>query len=122
MINKNIQEKVRTIIKRQKGNPYPCSNQVVGNYIFIKDNLFIKIEKLINNYNFRIIRQYKNRVLLEKDGIQWEAFIMKENQHGRRAYRAIIDPEFSETFFNQVIWPMLYNYCKEVIFLELHDN
>lgn len=122
MINKNIQKKAKAMVKRQKGIPYPCSNQIVGNYIFIKDNLFTKIEKLINNYNFKVIWQRKDRVLLEKDGIQWEAFIMKENQRGRRAYRAIIDPEFDEIFFIQVIWPILYNYCKEVIFLELHDN
>lgn len=47
---------------------------------------------------------------------------MKENMRGRRAYRAIIDIEFDEEFFHNVILPMLHSYCKEVTFFELYDN
>ena len=89
---------------------------------FIKDNFQLKIEKLINNYGFTIISQAKNQILLEKDNIQWIAFIMKENIRGRRAYRAIINIEFDEKFFQNVIAPMLQGYCKEVTFFELYEN
>lgn len=34
----------------------------------------------------------------------------------RRAYRAIIDIEFDEEFFQDIIAPMLRGYCKEVTF------
>ena len=122
MINKITQKLNKNIINKQLGNPYPCSNQSVGNYIFIKDNFHLKIEKLINNYGFTIILQTKNQILLEKDNIQWIAFVMKENMHGRRAYRAIIDIEFDEKFFQNVIAPMLQGYCKEVTFFELYEN
>lgn len=55
MINKNTQKLIKNMINKQVGNPYPCINQIVGNYIFIKDNFHLKIEKLINNYGFTII-------------------------------------------------------------------
>lgn len=55
MINKNTQKLIKNIINKQLGNPYPCGNQSVGNYIFIKDNFQLKIEKLINSYGFTII-------------------------------------------------------------------
>lgn len=122
MINKNTQKLIKNIINKQLGNPYPCSNQNVGNYIFIKDNFQLKIKKIINSHGFTIISQTKNQILLEKDNIRWIAFIMKENMRGKRAYRAIIDIEFDEKFFQNVIAPMLQGYCKEVTFFELYEN
>ena len=102
----------------QDGLKYPCSNQVVRNIIFVYSfDDYVKTYMLKNK--FQLVRTPNSNLGLYKDheGNLWEMIKANPSCKGKRCYRAIIDQRIDEKVIEQVIMPMLYNYCCGVKFI-----
>lgn len=89
---------------KQEGRPYPYSNQVVCNIIFIKALNSSKIKQLNGTWLGR------NKVQLS-DGLVWTIVPARDNSKGYRAYRAIVDKDIDFNILKTIVIPCCTGYC-----------
>ena len=89
---------------KQEGNPYPCSNQSVGNIIFMKSLDSPKTKQLNGTWLGR------NKVQLS-DGLVWTMVPARDCSRGYRAYRAIVDKDIDFDILKTIVIPCCAGYC-----------
>lgn len=99
----------------QKGQNYPCSNQIVRNIIFAYSLDDVVLDYLQKN-NAHIVRNSKDRIEAVIKDERWVVLPLKDSIRGYRAYKARIDIRLMEEWVKTTILPMLGLYCCEVDF------
>lgn len=119
MIDKERQIWIQKQISQQKGQKYPCSNQIVGKFIILKNQNRLKAFEQAYPY-FVCYRRSKdcqnNRYINSRTEELWKVIVANENSRGYRFYKAIIDSTIDEDMFNIRIFPYISHYCCDVQF------
>lgn len=100
-------------IKSQKGQKYPCGNQVVccGYFSYEED-----WEKFCKKNKYFIKYKRKDSIKLKNNEV-WRFFnliSLKENMRGFRFYKIKIDKSINSNLFYHYIYPCCVHYCKKI--------
>ena len=100
-------------IKSQKGQKYPCGNQVVCcGYFSYKEDW----EKFCKKNKYFIEYKRKDSIKLKNNEI-WRFFnlsTLAENIRGFRFYKITIDKSINPDLFYNYIYPCCIHYCKKI--------
>lgn len=107
-MDREILERYAEYLNKQKGNPYPCSNQTVVCGVITNDRekaLSVMAEK-----GAIIESQYYNRIVWQLNNERWIWRDWNTGYRGYRFYKMLIDENIDEKMFN---WAMAYGnlYC-----------
>lgn len=120
-MTRELQEHIKETIAHQRGQDYPCSNQIVGNIIVLQDSS--RIEAFEQAYpHFICYRRAKDpRGRKYFDSITetiWQVIILSDNARGYRYYRAIIDSTIDDDVMRRIVIPCIVTYCCKVEFFD----
>lgn len=114
-----LQEMIKEDIAHQKGQNYPCSNQIVSNMIVLRDSS--RIETFEQAYPHFIC--YRRTKLLSNckyfdpyTETIWKVITLSDSARGYRYYRAIIDSTIDDDLMYLIAIPSMDGYCCKVEF------
>lgn len=112
-MTKEQRKNISKSIKSQKGQKYPCSNQIVccGYVSYEKD-----WKKFCKRNKYFIKGKRKDSIKLKNNEI-WRFFnliSLKENMRGFRFYKIKIDKNINPDLFYHYIYPCCAHYCKKI--------
>ncbi len=103
-------EHYKKYFNKQKGNKYPCSNQIVRCAIVTHDR--DKAIDLMKDKEVVKKRERKDYISWFLDnGEQWVWCRWGENCRGYRFYKVIVDINISDELFDLLVRPCCTNYC-----------
>lgn len=112
MIFKEERDKISNWINNQKGQFYPCSNQVVCCGFVSDDNY--KWHDFIEE-NKENIEKLTKRDFILKNKERWVKIPISESVRGYRYYKIKVDRNIDDiNFLEQIILPCCANYCCEL--------
>jgi hypothetical protein len=95
---------------KQKGQKYPCSNQIVRCAIVTGDR-----DKAINFMKDKeIVKKLERKNYIAWflcNGEQWEWRKWNKNCRGHRFYKVVVDKNISDNIFDLLVLPCCVNYC-----------
>lgn len=94
---------------KQKGRPYPVSNQIITCAIITKDK--DKALSIMESKGAIRKRQTHNSIEWELNNEKWIWRSWNDNCRGYRLYKAIVDEDIDENIFRCLIIPSCDNYC-----------
>lgn len=95
---------------QQKGQRYPCSNQIVT-CIYITDNPQ-EVYNYLNLNNINIIKRTKNYIEWQENNERWIWRPIKDNCRGYRFYKVKISKNYDdEKKIRELILPSCFHYC-----------
>lgn len=108
-MDKKILEHYVEYFSKQKGRPYPCSNQIVVCAVITKDR--DKALSVMEEKGAVIKRQSYNGIEWELNNERWLWRVWNESCRGYRLYKVIIDENVDDNVFRCLISPLCDNYC-----------
>lgn len=104
-------ERLVEFYSKQKGQKYPCSNQIVLCGVITDDK--DKALSVMKEKGAVIKSQHSlyPRIEWELNNERWLWRHWNENCRGYRLYKVIVDENIDEDVFNCLIMPRLANYC-----------
>lgn len=109
-MNKEYLNHLKDYYNNQKGQKYPCSNQIVKCAVITRNRE--KAIKYMYEHCAVMIKNTYNRIEWLKDyNEEWVWMPWTESSRGYRFYKIIIDEDFDDKIFNKLISPRLANYC-----------
>lgn len=106
-ITEERQEQIANYFNNQKGQNYPCSNQIVRCGFFGDNN---KWNNFVEQNRKNIIRLSRNEFIL-KNNEKWVRILSPENTRGYRYYKIKVDKNIEDRILNQYILPYCGLYC-----------
>ncbi len=109
-MNQEKLEHYKEYFNKQKGQKYPCSNQIVRCAIITDDR-----DKAINFMKDKeIVKKLERKDYIAwflGNGEQWEWRKWSKNCRGYRFYKVIVDKNISNDIFDLLVLPCCVNYC-----------
>lgn len=110
MTNQEYYNNCSDYFNNQKGQNYPCSNQIVTCAIFTDNQE--KAIKIMKEHNAIVTRQSKNEIVWNINGERWIwKRTISDTCRGYRYYKVIIDKDFDYNIFHELIAPYCSFYC-----------
>ena len=101
-------KKISDYFNNQKGQSFPCSNQIVLCGFVTDDNNKWKEFISQNKNNIVILREKEVQF---KNGEKWIRIPISESVRGFRYYKAKVDNNIDRKFLEQIILPCCTHYC-----------
>ncbi len=120
-MTRELQELIKETIAHQKGQKYPCSNQVVCNMIILRDSSRIDaFEQAYPHFIcYRYAKDVRNRKYFDPyTETKWQVVTLTEHARGYRYYRAIIDSTIDDGIMHLIAMPQMALYCCKVDFFD----
>ncbi len=120
-MTRELQERIKEMVASQKGQNYPCSNQIVGNIIVLRDSS--RIEAFEQAFpRFICYRRSKvpqgNKYFDPCTETIWQTIIVSDSARGYRYYRAIVDSTIDDDAMRCIAMPSMATYCCKVEFFD----
>ena len=103
------------MINKQKGQQYPCSNQIVSKIIYV-NKIDQKVENYLKSIGAEWVYRQKTEGAVILNNEKWIVLSANQKNRGYRAYEAKIDKRIDDYAFSTFICGTLSSYCHKVEF------
>lgn len=113
-MDRAVLEEFRDYFNQQKGQSYPCSNQIVCCAVITKDRN--KAIAVMETKGATLIRTGQNTMIWEFNHEHWVWQIWNTNARGYRFYKILIDEDIDKELFERVrVYCSIYCCSVEII-------